>query len=297
MPEGRLRELSDRDGTLKLSTGRTLSFRRHGDLDGVPVFYFHGFPGSRLEAGFVPLKGLRLIAVERPGYGLSDPLPRRTLARWPGDIAELADHLGFERFSVLGVSGGAPYAAACAWALPERVSSAALVCGIGPPQAPGMDDGRMPDLLRFGRQPWLSPIVAIARWLMLDPRAEPRYLAMREKYLTERYGGVSKERAAISPEFLRHMLANWREALRRSLGGLFSDARIYGEPWPFDLAAIRVPVHVWHGEDDHVVPVAVGRHYADHIPGVRARILPGEGHFSVIFNSLPDIVEALLGHR
>jgi pimeloyl-ACP methyl ester carboxylesterase len=108
---------------------------------------------------------------------------------------------------------------------------------------------------------------------------------------------VPRERAAISADFMRHMLTNWREAVRHSLGGLFSDARIYGEAWPFDLNAIRVPVHLWHGEDDAVVPVGVGRHYAALVPGIRARIVPGEGHFSVVLNSLPEIVETLLAHQ
>lgn len=298
MPDGKLAELTDRDGALKLGGGRTLSFRRHGEAGGAPVFYFHGFPGSRLEAGFVDVRGLQLIAVDRPGYGRSDPLRGRRLADWPADIAALADHLGFERFSVLGVSGGAPYAAACAWAMPERVTAAALVCGIGPREAPGMNGGRMPALLRFGKRgPFVAPFVAFGRGFFLDPRAETRLLAMRERYAERRYANVPRERAAISADFMRHMLANWREAVRGSLGGLLSDARIYGEAWPFELGAIRVPVHLWHGEDDAVVPVGVGRHYAAHVPGIAARIVPGEGHFSVILNSLPEILQVLIAHR
>lgn len=299
MPEGRLRELSDRDGALKLRDGRTLSFRRHGEPGGEPVFYFHGFPGSRLEAGFVALGGLSLYGVERPGYGLSDPARRRRLADWPADIGALADHLGLERFSVLGISGGGPYAAACAWAMPDRVKNAAIVAPIGPPVAPGMDGGRMRALLRFGRRGWMqSPVIAIARALLLHPSSERRFLAQREKLLkTRRYARTPKEGAALSVEFMRHQLHNWREGIRRSLAGLFSDARIYGEPWPFDLGAIRVPVHLWHGEEDHVVPVTVAQHYAAYVPGIRARILPGEGHFSAILNSLPDVVETLLKHK
>lgn len=300
MPEVSLRELSDQDGALKLKDGRTLSFRRHGDARGAPVFYFHGFPGSRLEAGFASLGGgLNLYAVERPGYGLSDPARRRRLADWPADIAALADHLGHERFSVLGISGGGPYAAACAWAMPERVKAAIIVAPIGPPAAPGMDGGRMRALLRFGRRGWLqSPVVSIARMLLLHPASERRFLAGRERLLkSPRYAATPKEGAALSAEFMRHQLLNWREAIRRSLDGLFSDARIYGEAWPFDLSAIRVPVHLWHGEEDHVVPASVGRHYAERIPGIRARFLPGEGHFSAILNSLPDIVDTLARQR
>jgi pimeloyl-ACP methyl ester carboxylesterase len=295
MPHGGLGELSDRDGTLKLADGRSLGYRRYGDTHGVPVFYFHGFPGSRLEAGFVPVDGLSLIAVERPGYGLSDPMRRRRLSDWPTDIAALADHLGFERFSVLGVSGGAPYAAACAWAMPERVSAAALVCGIGPPAAPGMNGGRMRELQRFGRIGHiLSPIVDLARRALVNGHSETRIIAMRDQLISRRYSGVPRERDAITIDFMRHMFGVWREALRRSVRGLVSDARIYTEAWPFDLRAIGVPVHLWHGEEDFIVPVDVGKHYAAHVPGIKARILPGEGHFSVILNSLPEIIETLI---
>jgi pimeloyl-ACP methyl ester carboxylesterase len=297
MPESRLRELQDRDGTLKLPDGRTLGFRRHGEEHGLPVFYFHGFPGSRLEAGFIPVKGLALYGVERPGYGRSDPLHRRGLADWPADIAALADHLGLKRFAVLGVSGGGPYAAACAWALPERVIAAAIVCPIGPPKAPGMDGGRMGALLRFGRRGrLLAPVIALARSFLMNQRSERRFLKTRERLVETRYAGVPKEGAALTTEFMRHLFVNWREGVARSLAGVFSDARIYGEAWPFDLGAIRVPVHLWHGEEDRVVPVAVGQHYAAHIPGIRARIIPGEGHFSIIFNSLPEVVETLMGY-
>src|SRR5262245_6028460 len=101
--------------TLKLKDGRNLGFAQFGADSAPPVFYFHGWPGSRLEAGFFEIPGVQMIGVDRPGYGLSDPHPKRKLADWPNDVAALADHLGFGKFAIVGMSGGGPYAAACAY--------------------------------------------------------------------------------------------------------------------------------------------------------------------------------------
>ena len=130
---------------IKLRDGRQLGFAEHGSPTGRPVFYCHGWPSSRLESSAViPVcteMGLRVIAPDRPGCGLSNFKARRTIADCASDLCELADHLGLEHFAVLGVSGGGPYAAACAARIPQRVSSATLVCSMAPLDAPGITKG------------------------------------------------------------------------------------------------------------------------------------------------------------
>ncbi len=122
--------------TLELSDGRKLGFAEFGDLNGKPFFHFHGHPGSRYEIllyGDKPTKlGLHVIAVDRPGIGLSDFKPKRKLLDWPDDIVELADHLCIDKFVVEGISGGGPYAAACAYKIPQRLECCAIVAGMGP---------------------------------------------------------------------------------------------------------------------------------------------------------------------
>src|SRR3546814_1265419 len=120
--------------TCPLPGARKLGYAEGGDREGAPVFYFHGFPGSRLEATLLPAHGLRLIGVDRPGYGLSSPKPWRKLADWPKDIAVLADFLKLVRYGVVGVSGGGPYASSVAHGLGKRVNALALICGLGPPE-------------------------------------------------------------------------------------------------------------------------------------------------------------------
>ena len=292
-PQG-VGELSEESAALKLKDGRALGFQAFGPRDGVPAFYFHGFPGSRLEARLAPTPGLRLIAVDRPGYGLSTRFPGRQLADWPADIGALADHLGIKRFAVLGISGGAPYALACARYLPERISSVAIVCGVGPPDSPGMNGGTMRMLTRFGRHRiGYMPLVYLARLWLCGGDAEKRFLEFRRRVLERLAADSSQERAAASDAVLRNLFTSFAEGLRRSVSGMVSDARIYASPWPFALKDINANIHLWHGTEDRMVPVEVGRAVASAIPGISAHFEEGEGHFSVIINRSAEIIRTL----
>src|SRR6266545_918873 len=140
-----------------LPDGRALSFNDVGPRDGWPIFYFHGVPSAATEWHMWAHENLcrethsRLVAVDRPGTGSSSFQPDRRLSDWPRDIEALADGLGIDRFSVLGYSGGGPYAAVCAARLPGRVASAALVSSLASFALPGMTDGLVPRNVRFLR--------------------------------------------------------------------------------------------------------------------------------------------------
>ena len=116
---------------ITLSEGRKIAYCEYGDLNGAPVFYFHGTPGSRLEPqlGHQAAKAHRrkIIALDRPGIGRSDPHPGRCLLDWPMDVGAIADQLELGHFGVMGVSGGGPYALACAYAFPERLDFCVLM--------------------------------------------------------------------------------------------------------------------------------------------------------------------------
>lgn len=278
--------------TFRMPDGRMLGYADTGPADAPPIFYFHGFPGSRLEASFLPLDGGRLIGIDRPGYGLSDARPRRRLADFPRDVALLADHLGLGRFAVLGVSGGAPYACACAHDLPERVAAAALVCGLGPPEAPGMDDGRLRLLAALARRPVARrALFGLGRGIVMNDglmRRAARYRARMPR--------ASADRDLMHGEMGRMMLASWREAMKRGVAGLSSDARIYGTPWGWRLSDIRVPAYLWHGEADTIVPSSIGRYYDARVPGIESVFTEKDGHFSIVLNHSHDIVARLARH-
>jgi pimeloyl-ACP methyl ester carboxylesterase len=183
---------------LTLPDGRNLGYAEFGDPNGAPCLYFHFTPGSRLEpvALFSGtrrtwLQGIRLIGVDRPGFGLSDPQPGRTLLDWPDDITALADHLGIERFAVLGASGGGGYALACAYALPQRLTAALVVSGLGPLDRPDAKAGMawMNRLLYglSGRAPLLLQALswAMFRALLAVPAAQAGgYLLTERSCLT-----------------------------------------------------------------------------------------------------------------
>lgn len=275
--------------SITLKDGRRLGYAEFGSSSAPPVFYFHGWPGSRLEAGFFDVPGVKMIGLDRPGYGLSDPHPKRKLTDWPNDVAQLADHLGHDKFAVVGMSGGGPYAAACAYALKDRVTRTAIIAGLGPPEAPGMSNNRVGFLLNLGQRPMTSAVLfTIMRSLIKDARAEQRFAVLRK-----RVPRASKDIETMTPDFLHMLLSSFREGLRVSSKGASSDARIYGEPWPFALHEITVPVRIWHGQADAQVPVSIGRHYAAHIPTAKGTFPEDEGHVSIVANFIEAIIADL----
>ncbi|GEO40374.1 alpha/beta hydrolase [Skermanella aerolata] len=286
-----------RSSTITLPDGRRLGIAEYGDPAALPVLYCHGFPSCRLEPSMLPVSGIRLIAVDRPGYGLSDPLSGRTLLDWPQDIASVADALGLGRFAVAGVSGGAPYAAACAARLKDRIIGLALICGIAPPgegkegaNGAGWEaGGAAARLMTLDRLPGTVPVIAaLARRLVVGVDS-PRLLRtlLRFGHLPE------PDRAVLSAGFGIPVLDNFREALRQGIGGAVADARIYARPWGFDPAGIVAPTVIWHGNLDNQVPVAAAEVYARLIPHARLCLLEGEGHFSLVVRHHHAILASL----
>jgi len=278
--------------TAPLPDGRSLGYSDTGDSSLPPIFYFHGFPGSRLEASFLPTAHARLIGVDRPGYGLSDARRRRRLSDFPNDIAALADHLELDRFAVLGVSGGGPYAATCARFLADRVTAAALVCPLGPPEAPGMSEGRLRVLTNLAKRPIArQALLGIGRAIVLDDRMVQRAARYRA-----RQPRADADRNLMNSDMGRLMLASWREAMRHGVAGMSSDSRIYGTPWGWRLSEIRVPTYLWHGHADTVVPSSIGKYYAARVPDIDATFTDNDGHFSIVVNHVGEIIDRLTAH-
>jgi pimeloyl-ACP methyl ester carboxylesterase len=284
-----------KDGqVLRLADGRQLGFADYGDPSGLPLFFFHGTPGSRRAGRFADQaarrRAIRLIAPERPGFGLSDFQPGRTLASWPADVLELADTLGIERFAVAGVSGGGPYVAACAWRIPERLSHAGIISGMGPVAdlalAARLPRGHRAGFALLRRLPAVTrPPLALARlglqhWPGGMQNALEAALPAADRAVFER------------PEVSDLLLDDAGEALRQGTRGAAQELTLFSRRWDFCLAAIHMPVDLWHGEADTQVPVAIGRHVAASIPDCRARFIPGAGHLWVL-DHLDEVLGAL----
>jgi pimeloyl-ACP methyl ester carboxylesterase len=280
-----------------LRDGRRLGFAEYGDPAGKPILYFHGWPSSRLEAramrGVIAQMGLRIIAPDRPGYGLSDFKSERAIVDWTQDVAALADHLDLARFAVLGVSGGGPYAAACGARLAERLTSVLLVCSMGPTDTPEATRGMVPLnrwLLSFARNtPWLAQRAAGFCLRTLWGTGDQVIPEQIESCLPQ-----SDQQTLSDPELRRLLTESSREGLRPGVDGAAWDGFLFSRPWGFDLNGIRTPVHLWHGEKDVVVPASMGHFLANNIPGCVARFYPQDGHFSLPFGRMREVLSAAI---
>lgn len=278
---------------IRLRDGRQLGIAQYGDLTGRPVFFFQGTPSSRLlhpDESITASLGARLVMLDRPGFGLAGFQPGRTLLHWPDDVAEVADRLGIERFAVVGVSGGGPYVAACAYKIPQRLTSAAMVGSIGPIDAPRATQG-MPRVRRAGasiarRAPWLlRPLM----WLFQNPSRDPeRFFA---RYTSH---NLKADRALLAkPEFREMLMASYAEATRAGVRGFAWEVRIVSRAWGFRLEDIPIKIQLWHGEKDSSTPLAMAQTMARAIPDCSTRFLADEGHF-LIFTRWREILSALL---
>jgi pimeloyl-ACP methyl ester carboxylesterase len=276
--------------------GRALEVLRHGPPDAFPLVFHCGTPNAPDEFptlfDAVTAKGWQLVAHARPGYAGSARHEGRSVADVAGDVAAILDRLDLDRFAVLGWSGGGPHALACAALLPDRCTAAASLAGVAPFDAKGLDflAGMGPENVEeFG---------AAAR----DPgelRAFLERFADGLKHITAEeiaaeLGGLIDEvdRAALTGDLAESEARMVRRALSTGTDGWFDDDLAFVKPWGFDLDAIRVPVSIWQGAHDKMVPFAHGRWLAAHVPGARVHLYDDEGHLSLV-SQLPRILDGL----
>jgi pimeloyl-ACP methyl ester carboxylesterase len=282
------------DRTVRLSDGRRLGFAEYGDPAGAPVLAFHGMPGSRFMFRLThepALRlGLRIVAPDRPGFGLSDFQPDRTLAAWPGDMRELADSLGFDRFAVAGISGGGPYVAACAALLPQRVAAAALVSPVGPLRAPEGPERLPPaQVVTFRLLPQLTPAMRLAFFggrLGFLHAPDAMYRAIMKR------AGPADEHILSRPEIRKNVLEAVVEGLRPGARGVVQEMKIFASAWGIPFAAITAPAILWQGTADNNVPVSAALRLAQIIPNCELRRIEGAGHYW-IFDHVEEVLTAL----
>ncbi|MEV6332061.1 alpha/beta hydrolase [Streptomyces sp. NPDC051909] len=288
---------------VRTDDGRVLVAEEWGDPAGSPVLLLHGTPGTRLGtalpgvAGQCP--GVRFLSYDRPGYGDSTRRPDRRVADAARDAATVADAFGVERFAVVGRSGGAPHALACAAMLPGRVRAAAVLVGLAPPDAAGLE-------WHAGMTPFNVREYGMARAHLdgRDPGGLERDLADRAAVVRQDPERLIEDlRAELSPYDLpvvddprvrTVLLRTYREALRVSHHGWLDDCLAFVRPWGFDVSAVEIPVLLWHGLDDAFSPVAHTRWLAAHIPGAEPVLVPGAGHFAAQY-ALPEVLHWLEG--
>jgi pimeloyl-ACP methyl ester carboxylesterase len=279
----------------ELPDGRALAWGEVGDPEGEPVLAFHGTPGSRHQVLFdgpaAQDAGVRLIAPDRPGYGLSTYHRGRTLQDWAGDVTRLADHLGLDRFFVGGISGGGPHAAACARFLPDRVRAAALLSGVGPVAEPGSEAGLMrPNRLftRVARRVPMANAPLFGLVGVVGRRNPDRALAMMAKR-APKPDAVVLTNPSVREAFGRDLA----QASRTTGRAAAQDFGLFAHDWGFRLEDIALPVHVWQADEDVNVPAAHAERQAAAIPGAVLHLLQGEAHLMVV-DHLHEILRDLL---
>ncbi len=286
-------ESNKEDQVLKLKDGRNLGFAEYGDLNGNPIFHFHAHPGSRLEGRLfgeiLKQHGIHAITVDRPGVGRSDFKSNRKLLDWPDDVIELADHLGLNKFAVEGISGGGPYVAVCAYKIPERLTCCGIIAGIG--QYNWSKKGMMlSNRIAFfisRRLPFLIKSIVKAEKKAGEDQKSMEQFA---KNLPD-----PDRKLFHDPQILTIFIEATKEAFRSGLSGVILEEKIYARPWGFDLKDIPsdLQVYIWHGGMDVFVPSSMGRKMSELIPNCQFNFFPYEGHISVAYNHLDEILETL----
>ena len=257
--------------TVRARDGRTLGVCEWGVATGVPVLSLHGTPGSRLGRHHDPAvyerANVRLVTYDRPGYGISDRRPGRRVVDAVADVAAIADALELDRFAVTGGSGGAPHALACAALLGERVSAVAAVVCPAPWDAEGIDPmaGQSPGnaeefgAAMQGREALEHLLGGQAAAIAADPWA---IVTGRDDQLPE------EDIASLQNEQRFQVFAETlRESVAQGAAGWADDDLAFVQPWGFDLGAIDIPVTLWQGEHDSLIPAEHGRYLVAAIPG------------------------------
>lgn len=277
------------DQSIRLPDGRRLGYAEYGASDGNPVLFFHGAPGSRhIHADMADVAaqhGVRLIAPERPGYGLSDPQPGRSILDWPEDVAALTDALKIAKFAVIGFSMGSAYALACACKLPGRVTKIALAGALAPHDAPDATEGMSPSV---------SGLYALAQ-------SNPEELRNTFAAIAPSPAALAKAMAASATAWDKNVMntrlqefeAEYAQTLRGGVEGVASDFVLASRDWGFPLEGIDTEAHLWCGSDDCNAPPAMTACLAAILPNSRTFMLPGEGHFA-LYGHWEEILERLI---
>lgn len=278
----------------ELSTTR-LAWREFGDPSGHPLLFFHGWPGSSAQCWLLDraarAHGFRGFALERPGIGGSPLIAGRRLLDWPPLVEEFASGVGIEKYAVLGISGGGPYALACAAAPMPRLVAVSVACGAPPiaelAKASGLHPAYRFLLGLFRRRPELVKRLFLKARPMMLWSAALQFLPPLRILLP-----APDAMAIEDPDHFAGVFLHQRDAFE-DVEGLFADAALYAEPWGFELEKIERPVQFWHGRDDANFHYSLAEEMARRLPNASLRIVDHEGHYSLAINQADTILAAL----
>jgi pimeloyl-ACP methyl ester carboxylesterase len=285
------------EGRIRLPDGRQLGFAEYGRPTGDPILWFHGTPGARRQIPELARTAsvehnIRLVALERPGIGDSPGHAYDRIRDWTSDVGYVVDHLGIGRFGLIALSGGGPYALACAHDMPERVVAACILGGVCPSFGDDAPDG---GLINFFRPvaPLLDYVhaplgiglsLAVYALRPLANRAFDFYISISPE---------GDQRVFRRPEMREMFMDDLLRSSRKGTRSLTYDARLFLRDWGFSLRDIQVPVRWWHGDADNLVPLSHAEHVVGIIPDAQLTIRHGESHLGSL-DAAPEIIRAIL---
>ena len=284
--------------SVNLPDGRTLDVLAGAAGPGYCLLFHHGTPGSatRYETWFAAAeeRGLRPLAYSRPGYATSTRDAGRTVASAAADVEALLDQLGIGEFFTLGGSGGGPHSIACAALLPDRCLASAALVTVAPWEADGLDwmaGMTQSNVDEFGAA--LAGEPALREWMAAEGE---EYRQITGQTMVAALGDALPpvDQAVATGEWAEHEAAGIRRALEHGFDGWVDDDLAFARPWGFDPAYIRVPVQIWQGEEDRLVPWSHGEWLANRIPGAHFTLAKGQGHFSLGTANRDQILDNLV---
>lgn len=285
------------EGTVAVRDGRRLSYAEFGPSTGEPFIWMHGTPGARRQVPFdarvfAEEKGLRIIGIDRPGIGSSTAYLYPNIFDWTKDLEILADTLGMETFRVIGLSGGGPYTLAAGAALPDRVKALGVLGGVAPLVGPDAIKGGIINIA-----PYAAPILKTVR----VPAGYAMSRAIR--LIRPLAGAAIGAYAAVQPDgdknllrevdFKMMFLDDLLNGSRFQVSAPMADVVLFARDWGFTAADVSVPVYWWHGDSDHIIPLAHGAHLSSRLPQAVFTVVPGQAHLGGL-GIAPEVLTTLL---
>ena len=278
--------------------GRSLDVYLAGPPDGDVLLFHSGTPSVPLPyqpaVELMADRGLRYVAFSRAGYGSSTRRPGRSVADVVDDARVVLDHVGAEQAVTIGWSGGGPHALACAALMPDRIRAVATLASVAPYPADGLD--YMAGMGDENVEEFNAALESPQALIEFKERNWPIFRDVTAEQVAEAFGDLidDVDRGSLTGEFADFCAACFREALRESSWGWFDDDMAMIRPWGFDLASIRVPVHVWQGRHDRMVPFAHGKWLAAHVPTAIPHLFEELGHLTIVVDSMGSILDELV---
>ncbi len=282
---------------VQLQSGRRIAVDEYGDPAGTPVFFCHGWPSSRTMAVLTDEAardlGVRIISPDRPGINESEFQKERTLLDWPPLLRELAAQLEIDRFRLLAISGGAPYAYVSGWSMPEKIEAIAVVSG-APPISELTEHHGLLKLYRWMLTLYRTHPELLRKFFQLARPFASRRIPIRLRPMFLKWLQPCDAAVLRDSRFFEACFESQRQAWRTSAEGVMVDAEIYARPWGFALEDVRTPVRLWHGKTDRSFSYHLAEEVAKRLPNCQARFVEAAGHYSLPIRHMHDILADLM---